>query len=64
MQCPILAIRGSLEVPDLYPIERVRDATGGRAVTAIVAGGDHYYHGRERDVGELVAGWLAETLWA
>ena len=64
VQCPILAIRGSLEVPDLYPIERVRDATGGRAVTAIVADGDHYYHGREREVGELVAGWLAETLWA
>ena len=64
VQCPILATRGSLEIPDLYPIERVREAVGRRAVTRIVDAGDHYYTGRERELGELVAGWLAETLGA
>ena len=64
VRCPILAIRGGDEVPELYPIERVREATGGRAVTRIIDGADHYYAGREREVGELVAGWLAETLGA
>lgn len=62
VQCPILGIRGSLEPIDAYPIERVREAAGGRAVAAIVEGGDHYYAGREREAGELVAGWLTETL--
>jgi pimeloyl-ACP methyl ester carboxylesterase len=59
--CPILAIRGSLEPVDAYPIERVRDAVGGRATTRIV-GGDHYYAGYEEAVGDLVADWLAKTL--
>jgi len=60
-RCPILAIRGSLEPVDAYPIERVRDAADGRAVTAIV-GGDHYYAGHEKEAGEVVADWLATTL--
>jgi pimeloyl-ACP methyl ester carboxylesterase len=60
-RCPILAIRGSLEPVDAYPIERVREAAGGRATTAIV-GGNHYYAGYENDVGGLVADWLAKTL--
>ena len=61
VRCPTLAIRGSLEIADLYPIERVREATDGRAAIQIVDGADHYYTGREDRVGELVAGWLAET---
>jgi pimeloyl-ACP methyl ester carboxylesterase len=60
--CPILAIRGSLEPVDAYPIERVRDAAAGRAATAIVEGGDHYYTGHEDAAGILVADWLAKTL--
>ena len=60
-RCPILAIRGSLEPVDAYPIERVRDVVGGRA-TAQIVGGDHYYAGYEEEVGELVADWLAKTL--
>lgn len=59
--CPILAIRGSLEPADAYPIERVREAAGGRAATRIV-GGDHYYAGHEQEAGEVVAEWLAKTL--
>ena len=59
--CPILAIRGSLEPVDAYPIERVRDAVGGRATTQIV-GGDHYYAGHEDEVATLVADWLAKAL--
>lgn len=62
VSCPILAIRGSLEAVDSYPIERVREATGSRARTAIIEGGDHYYTGHEAEAGELVATWLAETL--
>jgi pimeloyl-ACP methyl ester carboxylesterase len=59
--CPVLAIRGSLEPVDAYPIDRVRDAAGGRAATAMV-GGNHYYAGYEEAVAELVADWLAKTL--
>ena len=60
-RCPILAIRGSLEPVDAYPIERVGLAAGPRATTQIV-GGNHYYAGHEREVGELVGDWLAKTL--
>ncbi len=60
-KCLILAIRGSLEPVDAYPIERVRDAAGGRA-TAEIVGGNHYYAGHENEAGELVAEWLAKTL--
>ena len=60
-KCPILAIRGSQEPADAYPIERVRDAAGGRATIQIV-GGNHYYAGHEDEAGELVADWLAKTL--
>ena len=61
-RCPILAVRGSLEPVDVYPIERAAEAAGGRATTAIIEGGDHYYTGREAEAGELVADWLAKTL--
>ena len=61
-RCPILAIRGSLEPVEAYPIERVRDAAAGRAVTAIIEGGDHYYTGREEEAGTVVADWLAKIL--
>ena len=59
--CPILAIRGSLEAVDAYPIERVEEAARGRVTTQIV-GGNHYYAGHEKAVGELVAEWLAKRL--
>lgn len=60
-RCPILAIRGDQELVEAYPIERVREAAGARAVAQIV-GGDHYYAGYEGPVGELVAEWLAKTI--
>lgn len=60
-KCPILAIRGDLEPIDAYPIERVRDAASGRA-TAQIVGGDHYYAEHEKEVGELVADWLAKRI--
>jgi len=61
-RCPILAVRGSLEAAEAYPIERVAEAAGARATTEIVPGGDHYYTGREPEAGRLVADWLAKTL--
>lgn len=61
-RCPILALRGTLEPKDNYPIERVAEAAAGRARVEHIQDGDHYYTGQTHVVGPLVADWLAERL--
>jgi pimeloyl-ACP methyl ester carboxylesterase len=60
--CPILAIRGTLEPADNYPIEGVAKVTGGRTRVELIPDGDHYYTGQYHVVGPLVRDWLAERL--
>lgn len=60
--CPSLFIRGDLEPRDLYPAERFAEASGGPCDVEIVADCNHFYHGVERQVSELIARWLKKTL--
>jgi pimeloyl-ACP methyl ester carboxylesterase len=60
--CPVLFVRGEQEDRDLYPAERFADKAGGEVDVRIVPGADHFYTGREGDVGEIVARWLDRVL--
>ena len=62
IKCPVLAIRGDKEDPDRYPAEEYGRAAGGPCRVEIIPDCDHFYNGREDQVANVVAGWLAETL--
>lgn len=56
--CPVLFIRGDGEPADIYPAERFRDSCTGSCDVEIIEDCDHFYHGREKFVGSVVADWL------
>ena len=57
--CPVLYLRGDREPPELYPAETFAERARGPCTVRIVADCDHFYVGREDEVAELVASWLA-----
>jgi hypothetical protein len=59
IRCPSLFVRGALEPPELYPAEDFQRLAAGPCEVRIVEGADHWYNGREAEVGALVSAWLA-----
>jgi len=62
VKCPSLFLRGDQEPREGYPAEEFKARAGGPCTVEIVSNCDHYYNGREKAVGALVASWLRETL--
>ena len=57
--CPVLYLRGDREPRELYPAEAFAGRARGPCTVRIVADCDHFYAGREDEVAQLVASWLA-----
>jgi pimeloyl-ACP methyl ester carboxylesterase len=57
--CPVLYLRGDREPRDLYPAEAFAERARGPCKVRIVPDCDHFYVGREDEVAQLVASWLA-----
>lgn len=62
IDCPVLAIRGSLEDADLYPAEQLPALARGRVDVHVVPGADHFYTGHEDEVATVVTDWLVSVL--
>jgi pimeloyl-ACP methyl ester carboxylesterase len=62
VRCPALAIRGSTEPENTYPMEQFARLSGGPSVAHIVDGANHWYTGKEALVSEFIAAWLTEAL--
>jgi pimeloyl-ACP methyl ester carboxylesterase len=62
IRCPVLYLRGDEEDREMYPAERFAELAGGPVDVRILEDCDHFYTGREDDVGRLVAEWLDEVL--
>lgn len=60
--CPVLYIRGDQEDREMYPAERFAELAGGSVDVRILPDCDHFYTGREREVGLLVAEWVDGVL--
>src|SRR3954447_25862554 len=60
--CPVLFIRGDQESADTYPAESFQARAGGACDVAVVPNCDHFYVGREREVADIVASWLARPV--
>jgi pimeloyl-ACP methyl ester carboxylesterase len=60
--CPTLYVRGAEEPEDLYPAEAFGERAAGPVDVRVLADCDHFYNGVEAALGELVTGWLAETV--
>jgi pimeloyl-ACP methyl ester carboxylesterase len=63
-RCPILALRGALEPPEVYPAEAMASAAGERARLVVLEGSDHFYNDRQAELAEVVCGWLREVVVA
>lgn len=62
IDCPVLYVRGDQEDREMYPAERFAEVAGGQVDVRILPDCDHFYTGKERAVGLLVAEWLAGVL--
>jgi pimeloyl-ACP methyl ester carboxylesterase len=62
IKCPVLCIRGDKEDVHRYPAEEFQRAAGGPCQVEIIPDCDHFYNGRESQVGGIVASWLVEQL--
>lgn len=62
ISCPTLFLRGDLEPVDTYPAERFAELSAGPTTVSILAGGDHFYRGREQAVVETVEQFLRTTI--
>ncbi|MGH9089148.1 MAG: alpha/beta hydrolase [Acidimicrobiales bacterium] len=62
VECPVLYLRGELEDPEMYPAEEFAAAASVPVDVRIVPGADHFYSGREDEVGRMVADWLDTVL--
>ena len=60
--CPVLYVRGDHEDSDTYPGERFAELAGGPVEVRVVEDCDHFYTGREREIGVIVAEWLDRVL--
>lgn len=58
--CPVLALRGSMERADVFPIEDFAGLTAGKSETVIVPGAHHFYVGVEDQVTNLVLSWISQ----
>ncbi len=62
ISCPVLFLRGDQEDREMYPAEAFAEAAAGPVEVRILDDCDHFYTGHEDQVGDLVAGWLADVL--
>jgi pimeloyl-ACP methyl ester carboxylesterase len=62
VKCPSLFVRGDQEPRDAYPAEEFSARSGGHCTVEIVQNCDHFYNGRESEVGALAVAWLRRTL--
>ena len=60
---PILALRGSMEPPEIYPAEQVAEVAGARARLVVLPGSDHFYNGAEDAFTSAVCDWLRDVVW-
>jgi len=60
--CPVLYIRGDLELQASYPAEDFAANCGGPCDVEIVENCDHFYNGCEDIVSDLVVSWIKKTL--
>lgn len=58
VNCPALAVRGSLEPAGTYPMEEFAARTAGPATVRVIDAADHWYGGHESRVAELVGEFL------
>jgi pimeloyl-ACP methyl ester carboxylesterase len=58
IKCPTLYIRGTKEIPELYPAEGFAAKAGGPCDYWLPEGCDHYYTGHEPEVADYVSDWL------
>ena len=61
VRCPSLYLRGDQEAPASYPCEAFAERAGAPCEVRIIPDCDHFYTGREADVAEQVAAWLAQN---
>jgi len=57
--CPTLYIRGDKEPRASYPAEEFAQHAGGPVTIKIIPDCDHFYNGREHEVQDVAASWLA-----
>lgn len=62
VKCPTLYLKGSGEPEKMYPARAFQAAAGGPCDVLDIDGLNHWYNGREAEVGGLVASWLEKTL--
>jgi len=62
VRCPSRYLKGSGESERAYPARAFQAAAGGPCEVVELDGLDHWYNGREREVAEIVAGWLGRIL--
>jgi len=62
IKCPVLTLRGDREDAHRYPVEEFQRAAGGPCQVEIISDCDHFYNGREDQVADIVASWLAGKL--
>jgi pimeloyl-ACP methyl ester carboxylesterase len=60
--CPSLYLRADQEPAELYPGESFGELCGGGCEFEVIAGCDHFYNGKEREVGTRIAAWLRQVL--
>jgi pimeloyl-ACP methyl ester carboxylesterase len=62
IHCPALFLKGQEEPEAAYPARAFAAACSGPCELVELAGCDHWYNGRDQEVADAVAGWLAERL--
>jgi pimeloyl-ACP methyl ester carboxylesterase len=60
--CPTLFIRGGAEPVATYPAERFAELAGGPCESVIVPGADHFYRGHEKEITDVVSGFLRRSI--
>lgn len=59
---PVLALRGSMEPPEIYPAEQVAAVAGSRVRLVVLPGSDHFYNGAEDAFTSAVCDWLRQIV--
>lgn len=62
VKCPTLCIRGDRENAERYPAEAYARAATAPCTAQVIRDCDHFYNGKEAEVSDAVASWLARTL--
>ncbi len=62
IHCPVLYLRGDQEDPVIYPTEEFQRRAAAPCDVVIVPDCDHFYHGCEAIVTQIVANWIDSTV--